>query len=872
MKLTRLHKIGIDWLNASFTNQITLFALSFTLGVSLLIGAGSYLALRGQIETTIQHDLAAQATLVENRLSHFITQASTELATLSRNSFLSNGLVDSQGRDGYLRPFLRDFRLSLPGKEDASLTLYDFGGKPLIQVRPGHAIDTDTDADAVGQAIATGKSQVRIITQGNESYFRLVQPIHFPPTQSVEGALSVRIQLAPLLANTGIALAESQVLQLHAAGAVVVQIGASQGASREDVLRVERALKLAAPFDTLGLRLTLDSSTRDAHGPLDRLTLIYVVGLLLLLPLVGWVTHRSSRRLVAPLVQLSATANAIASSGVITPLVQFVGPNVVGRLAGAFDRMLVRLGTAHDELNHLNEDLEGKVAARTADLLASEKYLRTIVDAALDAVIRMNEQGLVTDWNPEAERIFGYSHADAVGKHLDCLIIPPPTREAHRRGLEHFLKTGEGPLLGKRIKVTAMRAGGGEFPVEMAIVAIRSGEAFSFNTFLRDITEREEAQARLTEQLAFSALLQEMSPLPTSMLDLEGRYVSVNRAWQEFTGRRREDVLGEVAGDYLEPEEALLHDARDRHLLDVGGRLRYETSYTHPDGSRRALLINKVTVPGRDGQPQGILCTFMDVTELHDAARATQEARDAAEESSRAKSEFIANISHELRTPLQAIIGFSELGTLPGRSPDKLVAMFPDILAAGQRMLALVNDLLDVSKLESAVGAIHLERTDLRPLLREISRELAPLLDAKQLVVEAGLPAAPLVAKVDPLRFQQVLRNVLANAIKFAPRRTRIELVAQVGQDGGAHISVRDHGPGIPPLELEKIFEAFVQSSKTKDGSGGTGLGLAICRKIIDVHGGSMSAENMPDHGSRFHIRLPPSRTSGESRPAELTA
>ena len=133
MQLMRLHKIWRGWLNASFANRITLFALSFTLGVSLLIGAGSYVALRAQIETAIQSDLAAEANLVESRLSNFITQAGAELETLSMNSFIANGLVDSQGRDGYLRPFLRDFRLSIPGKEDISLTLYDFGGKSLIR-------------------------------------------------------------------------------------------------------------------------------------------------------------------------------------------------------------------------------------------------------------------------------------------------------------------------------------------------------------------------------------------------------------------------------------------------------------------------------------------------------------------------------------------------------------------------------------------------------------------------------------------------------------------------------------------------------------------------------------------------------------------
>jgi len=497
------------WLNASFANQITLFALSLTLAVSLLIGGGSYIALQTQIEATIQRDLVAQASLVENRLGDSITQAGSELDALSKNSFIANGLVDSQGREGYLRPFLHDFRLSIPGKEGISLTLHDFIGKPLIQVRPGEA--TAADADMVGQAIASGKPQVRIITQGNETYLKLVQPIHFPPTRSVEGALAVRIQLAPLLADAGIALAEGQVLQLHAAGRGVAQIGAS----RQDVFRVQRALKLAAPYDALKLRLTLDSSTRDALGPLDRLTLIYAVGLLLLLPLVGWVTQRSSRRLVAPLVQLSATADAIARSGVITVPLQIGGPSEVGRLADAFSRMLARVSTTQAELNK-----------QTAGLLASEVFLQSVLDSALDAFIRINAQGQVTDWNLQAERMFGYSRADALGKLLESLIIPPSYREAHRRGLEHFLKTGEGPVLGKLIEVTAMRASGGELPVEIAIVANRSGNIFSFNAFMRDISVRKQGQEEI---FRLNAELEERVRQRTAQLQ------AVNRELEAFS-------------------------------------------------------------------------------------------------------------------------------------------------------------------------------------------------------------------------------------------------------------------------------------------------------------------------------------------------
>jgi PAS domain S-box-containing protein len=401
----RLHKIWRGWLNASFANRITLFALSLTLGVSLVVGAGSYVALRAQIQSAIQRDLAAQADLSESRLRYFITQARVELETLSRNSFLFNGLVDSAGRDAYLQPFLRDFRLSLPGKDDASLTLYDFGGKPLIRVRSGK--DIAPDADQVGQAIATGKLQVQIITQGNETALRLVQPVYLPPTKSVEGALAVSIQLAPLLANTGVDLAEDQALQLQAADAVLAQTGASQ----QDAIRVARTLKLAAPFDTLRLRLTLDSSTRSLYAPLDRLTLFYGVGLLLLLPSVGWLTHRRSNRLVAPLAQLSATAEAIARSGAITLPLQLEAPNEVGRLAGAFVRMLARLGALQGELKQLNEDLETKVAARTVDL-NNQKF-------ALDqhAIVSVADlKGNITYANDLFCKISGYSQAELIGQ------------------------------------------------------------------------------------------------------------------------------------------------------------------------------------------------------------------------------------------------------------------------------------------------------------------------------------------------------------------------------------------------------------------------------------------------------------------------
>jgi signal transduction histidine kinase len=172
-------------------------------------------------------------------------------------------------------------------------------------------------------------------------------------------------------------------------------------------------------------------------------------------------------------------------------------------------------------------------------------------------------------------------------------------------------------------------------------------------------------------------------------------------------------------------------------------------------------------------------------------------------------------------------------------------------------MLALVNDLLDVAKIESQVGTIHLEKTDLRGLVRGVLHELEPLLAARQIQVDQALTEVPLLAKVDPPRIEQVVRNVLANAIKFAPQGSRIEVAGAHLADGELQLSVADQGPGIPPAELERIFEAFVQSSLTKDGSGGTGLGLAICRKIMAAHGGRIEAANRDSGGAVFRVQLP---------------
>lgn len=563
------------------------------------------------------------------------------------------------------------------------------------------------------------------------------------------------------------------------------------------------------------------------------------------------VAFRASRtRPLVVVVELAETvvlrtwrerANWLASLAVLGLAAIAGGLAVVLRASAARERARQALDDAHEQ-----------VALR-------ERELSVLLKSVQEVIFRTDTEGRITFVNARWAALSDAGVESARGRRFSELCCPDD-----RDRVAALFRLDD--RAGVRQSQICIPAGNGE-PRHflLAVVPLHGeGRIVGFAGSAVDVSERVAADQQLQHQLAFSGLLLELSPLPVSMFDVEGRYVMVNQAWEELVGRSRAEVIGAPVGQMLSAQEAELHAAQDARLIAHGGRVSYETRLTHRDGSCRDMVVTKVLVPGSQHGPTGILCTLMDVSEFRDAERATREARDAAEEASRSKSEFVANISHELRTPLQAILGFSELGFTRGQDTPKLAGMFTDIHNSGQRMLALVNDLLDVSKIESAVGTFDLERCDLRTVVQAVLRELDPLLGQRGLQLVVQLSDAPLVAKVDPSRIHQAIRNVVANAIKFSPEGGRLQVQAIATAADECTISVADRGPGIPPGELESIFEAFVQSSKTKDGSGGTGLGLAISRKIIEVHGGALCAENRAEGGAVFRIRIP-LRVAGDS-------
>ncbi|MBL8482592.1 MAG: GAF domain-containing protein [Rhodocyclaceae bacterium] len=250
-------------------------------------------------------------------------------------------------------------------------------------------------------------------------------------------------------------------------------------------------------------------------------------------------------------------------------------------------------------------------------------------------------------------------------------------------------------------------------------------------------------------------------------------------------------------------------------------------------------------------------------------------AKDEAEAANKSKSAFLANMSHELRTPMHAILSFAKFGENgTERLPSaKLKEYFLRVRQSGERLLTLLNDLLDLSRMEAGAMPMQFSPHALEEVAREVASELSAIFAVRRLrlVVECepGLPRL----NMDAYRMAQVVRNLLSNAVKFSPEGGTVSvLIGSDAGDKGLVMRVLDEGVGIPENELEAIFDKFVQSSKTHSGAGGTGLGLAICREILNAHGATVMASNRPGGGAQFTVHIPYDRVaaleSGALEPA----
>jgi PAS domain S-box-containing protein len=335
----------------------------------------------------------------------------------------------------------------------------------------------------------------------------------------------------------------------------------------------------------------------------------------------------------------------------------------------------------------------------------------------------------------------------------------------------------------------------------------------------------------------------------------DGYFKQLNPAWEKTLGFSIEELTARPFIEFVHPEDRAATIAEAQKLTTGVDTVSFENRYLSKDGSYKWLLWSATTSP----EEQLYYAVARDITERKRADAAIREAKEAAERANQAKSEFLSRMSHELRTPLNAVIGFSELlleravGALTGKQDEYL----RDIHTSGAHLLTLINEILDLSKIEAGRMELSFGETNLTEVVESALTTLRPLIAQKRLDVSAALDPTATTLRADMVRLKQILFNLLSNAAKFTPEGGKIRVEARrIGDD--VELTVVDTGPGIAPEDRPKLFREFTQLDATQQiNQSGTGLGLVLVKRLVELHGGRVWVESEVGKGSRFILRLP---------------
>jgi len=484
------------------------------------------------------------------------------------------------------------------------------------------------------------------------------------------------------------------------------------------------------------------------------------------------------------------------------------------------------------------------------------RHLAAIVEGAHDAIISGTLDGIITSWNAGAERIYGYSAEEIVGKPIS--ILTPPERRAEILEILEKVRRGEAV---QQFETIRTKKEGQQIHIALLVSPIKdeSGRILGVSAIGRDITERKNAEEAARRSDARIRRLVESNIVGVAIGDLSGRIIDANDAFLLLVGYSREDLSsGKMRWDNMSPPEYRDSDRQAiEQLGSVGIALPWEKEFFHKDGRRVAILIGIATVAISGG---GIECIsfILDISERKQLEQQLHRAKLAAEAANRAKSEFLANMSHEVRTPLNGIMGMTDLVLETQLTPEQREYL-DTVKVSADSLLTVVNDILDFSKIEA--GKIDLEAIDfnLRDCLDSTLKTLALRADGKGLELLCEIaPGVPEVTRGDSSRLRQIVVNLVGNAIKFADKgevTLKVQVEAEDARDRILRFTVSDTGIGIPKEKLESIFDPFTQAdSSTTRKHDGTGLGLTISMRLVQMMGGRISVESEVGRGSQFHF------------------
>ena len=533
--------------------------------------------------------------------------------------------------------------------------------------------------------------------------------------------------------------------------------------------------------------------------------------------------------------------------------------------------------------NPATESPEYVTEVRRQDVLLKTGALQSaIFNSANFSSIATDEKGVIQIFNVGAERMLGYDAADVMNKITPAEISDPQEVIARAKALTAELGTPITPgfeaLVFKASRgiediyeLTYIRKDGSRFPAVVSVTALRDAENAIIGYLLigTDNTARKQIEAeqkllaqRLRDQQFYTRSLFESNIDAIMTTDPSGIITDVNKQMEVLTGCTRDELIGApFKNHFTDPERAEISIKR---VLSEKKVTNYELTARARDGKETVVSYNATTFYDRDRTLQGVYAAARDVTERRRLDQVLQEknvelesSRSIAEKANLAKSEFLSSMSHELRSPLNAILGFAQLmeSDSPPPTPSQKESI-AQILQAGWHLLKLINEILDLAKIESRQMTLSEEPVPLAEIMLDCQSMIEP--QAQQSGIRMIFPQfeRPCFVLADETRLKQVLINLLSNAIKYNIKQGSVEVKCTENTPGRIRVSIRDTGAGLSPEQLGQLFQAFNRLGQEAGGEEGTGIGLVVAKRLVELMGGEIGVDSTIGVGSVFWFEL----------------
>lgn len=495
----------------------------------------------------------------------------------------------------------------------------------------------------------------------------------------------------------------------------------------------------------------------------------------------------------------------------------------------------------------------------------ADSYVRAIIDNTAEGIITISDKGLIKSFNPTAESMFGYSASEIIGQNINQLMAED-MRSAH----DGYLKLSDlhvPRVINQSRDLQALKKDGSLFPIELNVSPMSMPGEKIFIGILHDISERKKQEQLLKENRARYQRLTELASDWIWETDSEQRISYLSDSFQRLTGWPVSDVLGtkrQQVDHYAVDDNDSGWDEYTKTLNNHQPLINFKFSFRDNDNKLRYTMISGKPVFNEDDEFQGYQGTGTDITEL-------TKARKDAETANKAKSEFLSAMSHELRTPLNAILGFAQLMEDDPLEPlsDDQTESVEFILKSGQHLLKLINDILDLTKIESGNIALSLEPLIANELFDECLSLIQPFADIHNISVTlADRPNDSVIILADITRIKQVVLNFLSNAIKYNTEKGKVTLSCLLVKNDNLRILIKDTGFGIPADQQSKLFLPFERLGAENSEIEGTGIGLVVCKDLMEKMHGSIGFESQVGVGSSFWIDIPLGGANEKEMPA----